>query len=227
LRRELKVIIWAVIILAVIFASSLIRMYTDWLWFGEVGYRPVFWTQILYKLALGISAAILFFAIIYANIRIAGSMSRPVVYRDAGSSTRGRMSEFVRRGIGGVLLLGTIAAAILVGLEAASHWMSLAMWMHATPFPDTDPVFKREIGFYIFKLGFLKYIYGWLMFTLIVALLASAAVHYANRAIDFLAGAPTFAPHVKAHLSLLLAAILFVRAWGYLLQRYDLLYTPT
>jgi uncharacterized membrane protein (UPF0182 family) len=75
LRRELKVIIWAVIILAIIFASSLIRMYTDWLWFGEVGYRPVFWTQILYKLLLGISAAILFFAIVYANIRIAGDWS--------------------------------------------------------------------------------------------------------------------------------------------------------
>mgnify|MGYP000901790316 CR=1 FL=1 len=225
MRRELKIIIWTVIILAVIFASSLVSLYTDWLWFGEAGYRSVFWTQILYKLALGASAGILFFAIVYANIRLAGRLVPTGMHM--GPSTRSRMGEFARRGIGGVLLLGTIVAAVLVGLSASSHWMSLAMWMHAVPFPDADPVFKHEIGFYIFKLGFLKYIYGWLMFTLIVALLASVVVHYADRAIDFLAGTPTFAPHVKAHLSMLLAVILFLRAWGYLLQRYDLLYSPT
>ncbi|MCX6375103.1 MAG: UPF0182 family protein, partial [Armatimonadetes bacterium] len=118
-----------------------------------------------------------------------------------------------------------VILAVLAGLEASTHWFSYQTFANATSFGSTDPVFKRDIGFYVFKLDFLRYVYGWLFFTIFVAAIAAAFVHYTDRAIEFLAGMPTFAPHVKAHLSVLLAAVLFVKAWGYRLDAYNLLYS--
>ena len=39
-------IVVAVVVLVLVFGSRILGMYVDWLWFGEVGFRSVFWTRI-------------------------------------------------------------------------------------------------------------------------------------------------------------------------------------
>lgn len=217
-----------IIILAIlIFGGALARFYTDWLWFGEVGYRSVFWKAFTSKLELGLIAGILFFLAVYSNLWLARRLAPPIPGRYDESELRARIGRIARRGLGFLIFILTVAASILVGLEARSHWLGYQMFTHPTPFPSADPIFHKNIGFYIFRLGFLQYIYGWLFFTVVVAMIATAVVHYIDRAIEVLARIPTFAPHVKAHLSLLLAAALFVKAWGYRLAAYNLLYTQS
>ena len=225
MRSRIWAIIGAILLLLLIFGQTLINLYTDWLWFGEVGYQSIFRTQILSKLELGIVAAILFFLIVYLNLRLARAFAPPSLPRYGVSDTRARISQLAQRGIGLLILGGTLFVSLLVGLEAASHWMSYQMFIHSTPYGSVDPIFHRDLGFYIFRLGFLRYIYDWLFFAVIVAAIATAILHYTDRAIDFISGMPTFAPHVKAHLSLLFAAVLFIKAWGYRLDAYNLLYS--
>ncbi|MHB0912000.1 MAG: UPF0182 family membrane protein [Armatimonadota bacterium] len=226
MNRRIGRIILAVIVALFIFGGTIITLYTDWLWFGELGYTQVFRTQLATRVALGVIAGLLFFAIVYANLWLARRFAPPVLPRFDERDIRAHMGQFARRGIGLLILGATLVVSVLVALEAQSNWFSLQMFTHPTAFGEADPVFHRDIGFYIFQFGFLKYIYGWLFFTLVVTFIASAAVHYLDRAIDVLAGRPTFAPHVKAHLSFILAALLFVKAWGYRLNMYELLYSP-
>lgn len=226
MRNRIWYIIGLIVLLILIFGGVLSTFYTDWLWFGEVGYRSVFWTKLLSRLKLGALAGILFFAILYLNIWLARRFAPPVLGRYDRNTTRERMSQMASRGFGVLLLVSALILSIFVALEASTHWLSYRTFMQGTQFGATDPIFNKDIGFYVFKYGFLRYIYGWLFFTLAVTVIAAAIVHYVDKAIDFLAGTPTFAPHVKAHLSLLLAAALFVKAWGYRLDAYNLLYSP-
>ncbi|MHB1000207.1 MAG: UPF0182 family membrane protein [Armatimonadota bacterium] len=220
-------ILGAIILFFLIFGGLLASFYTDWLWFGEVGYRSVFWTKLTSRIELGLIAGLLFFIIVFANIWLARKMAPTVVSQYTDNSLRSRMGRLARRGFILLTLAITLGLSVLVALEAGSHWLSYQVFSNATAFGETDPIFNRDIGFFVFKLGFLQYIYGWLFFTLIVAVIATAIIHYTDRAIEVLAGRPTFAPHVKSHLSLLFAAALFVKAWGYRLNSYELLYSPT
>lgn len=226
-KARMWLFIGSVVLVFLIFGGTLVRLYTDWLWFGEVGYRSVFWTRLVARLQLGVAAGVVFFAIVYSNLFLARRFAPPVLDRYDGNTIRLRAGRFARRGFGLLILVLTLGASILAGLEASTHWLTFQAFIHATDFADADPIFQQNVGFYVFKLGFLRYIYGWLLFTLVVAAIATAAVHYTDRAIEVFAGMPTFAPHVKAHLSVLFAAALFVKAWGYRLDAYNLLYSPT
>ena len=227
MNRGLWWTIIAIVVLVLIFGGALARFYTDWLWFGEVGYRMVFWKAFTSKIELGLAAGVLFFLIVYPNLWLARRIAPPIASRYRESELRIRIGRIARRGLGFLIFIATVGASILVGLEARAHWLSYQMFTHPTQFPNVDPIFHKNIGFYVFQLGFLQYVYGWLFFAVVVAAIATAVVHYTNRAIEVLANIPTFAPHVKAHLSLLLAAALFVKAWGYRLATYDLLYTQS
>lgn len=226
-RRRVVRVTFLVLLFLFIFGGMISRFYTDWLWFGEVGYTSVFWTKIISKVGLGAVGGLLFFIIIYANLWVARRMAPPVISNQYDETFRGKVGRVAKRALTLVILGAAIAAGVLAGMEAGSHWLDYKVFTNAVMFGQIDPIFKKDISFFVFKLGFLKYIYGWLFFTLTVTFIATALVHYTDRAIEFLSGKATFAPHVKSHLSFIFAAILFVKAWGFRLDAYSLLYSST
>jgi len=46
MQRPLRFVVLGLLALAFFGGPSVIRFYTDWLWFGEVGYQPVFLTML-------------------------------------------------------------------------------------------------------------------------------------------------------------------------------------
>ena len=72
--RLIGIVVAAVVLALVLFVVYLLA-YTDWLWFGEVGLRVVFWRQIWSRLIVGVAAGAIFFAIFYGNIEIARRLS--------------------------------------------------------------------------------------------------------------------------------------------------------
>src|SRR4030042_6744944 len=70
-KRFLKYIVYAVLLVLLFILPKLIGFFTDWLWFGEVGYTQVFTTHLITQLLLGVSATIIAFFFIYSNLQIA------------------------------------------------------------------------------------------------------------------------------------------------------------
>jgi uncharacterized membrane protein (UPF0182 family) len=95
----------------------------------------------------------------------------------------------------------------------SSNWQTFRLALAAVPFGYTDPQFGRDVGFFVFNLPALSLIADWLTGILILTTVLTAIVHVLDGAIQPWARLKGFAPHVKAHLSVLFALI--VAAWGF------------
>lgn len=225
IRRYIGPIIVAVIALLVIFGGALVSIYTDWLWFKDLGYQTVFTTRLITQIEMGLLFGLLFFAIIYGNLWYARRIAPPSPPAGVEQQLLERLGRLARRGLGILLFVGSIVASVFVGLEAATHWQQWLMAFNASQFGMTDPVFSKDIGFYVFQLPFLGYLYNWLFFALAASTIAAVGLHYADEAIEVFGNQLQFAPKVKAHIFTLVAAMFFLKAWGYRLAMFNLLFT--
>lgn len=223
MRRNLGAVIIALIVLLIIFGGAIIGFYTDWLWFKDLGFSVIFIKTFLTKVGLGSLMGLLFFAIIYGNLWYARRIAPPSSPMGLERRLIEHLGSLARRGIGIAIFAGSVIVSFMVGLEAATHWEEWLLYSNASKFGINDPALGRDIGFYVFRLPFINYFYGWLFFALSVALIASAALHYADEAIEVFGNRLQFAPKVKAHLAVLVAALFFLKAWGYRLAMFALL----
>jgi len=212
-----------IIALLILFGGTIVGLYTDWLWFDDLGYGVVFSTSLVTRLGIGIVFGLVFFAIIYGNLWYARRIAPPPSPTGIEQQLLERLGALARRGIGLLIFAGSVVVAALVGLEATTHYNEWLLFSNASRFGVVDPVFGHDIGYYVFKLPFLSYLYYWLFFALIASTIASVALHYADEAIETFGNRLQFAPRVKAHLAVLVAAMFFLKAWGYRLSMFDLL----
>jgi len=223
MRRFIGFLFFAVLLLFW-FLGRAISLYTDWLWFHEVGFSRVFTTILTFELILGIVFGGLFALLLYLNVKLA---SRASGYADiVGQSVIELPSPDV---VDPLLRRLLLPAAIVLGLFAASHaaghWKSILLFLNWVPFGLEDPVFNRDIGFYVFRLPAITALYNWLNFTLALTFLATAFTHFVYRGVLYTRQAISLTNRARTHLFILLAAILLVKAGGYLLDTFELLYS--
>jgi hypothetical protein len=196
--------------------------YTDYLWFDSLGQTAV-WRGLLG--ARGFLSALfilLFFGMAWANFYVADRLAPP--FRPAGPEDElleryhelvaGRM-HWVRLAVAGFL-------AFIAGVGAGGEWNSWILFRNSQDFGLEDPQFGYDIGFYVFRLPFLAFVVDWFFASLLIILIITAVSHYLNGGIRVQTQAPRVSPQVKAHLSLLLAALAIIRAFDYYLQRFEL-----
>ena len=223
LRRVLLVLVIALLFLYP--AAS--RWYTEWLWFHEVGYPAVFWVPIASAAAVGLAAAAVVFLILALNLRpllLLRPLPRVVDLRSAGSRAYRRVASRLRPSV--LLYLGAGAIAALAGQAASGSWLTFQAWLHRAAFGIVDPVFHRDVGFYMFVLPVFTAIYDWLFLWVFVALLIVAVGYYLDLAPLMMRGVWAIPRGVRVHLVALAAVLLFIRAFGFWLDAFGLLYSP-
>ena len=224
-RRVRPTTVVAIALFALLVASGAIAaFYTDALWFSDLGQSTVFWRTLAWSWGTGTTFGLVFFAVLYGNVRIARAMSGGRVLRPVSMSplpievTLERVREAAGR-VGNVAMLAASAViAVLSGIAVAESWEVFALALSGGAFGAVDPQFGRDVGFYFFTLPALRFIQGWLTGTLVFTLLASAAVHVLHGSIRPWARWRGFDPHVKAHLSVIGGLIVVVQAFGYWLS---------
>jgi len=231
LRRQ--TIRWLILIAAIWLVlwglPRLAHFYVDWLWFGEVGYRNIFWRTLWAKILTGLIFGGGFFAIVYGNCHLALRLAHRAEWYEYESQSRLQVAyeleKFLQRWLARMTLAIVLLIAYGVAVNASNRWLTALLAFNPTSFGRADPVFHRDVSFYIFQLPLIEMAQSYLAGALVLAIIVSAAIHYLGKAIRTVRGVPAFAPHVKVHLSLLLAAWLLAKAWDYLLQAYNLLYS--
>jgi len=250
LRRRLAIaalVAVGVLVLAVILA----RLYVDWLWFGEVGLRTIFWKRVAIGIVAGPVFAAAFFAVVYGNLLVARRLApryRPV----EGIDVIEVVHESASRWVGRIGLLVALVGALIAGRSGAGAWLVFARALDGVPFGIRDPVFHHDLSFYVFRLPAWEYVYWFLFASLVVALILTIAAHLAVGGIEVKqepqrqftpeewARTPPpvrVAEHVSrvrgfhmeegaaVHVSALAAALFVLGGLGYLFEAWNLLYS--
>jgi hypothetical protein len=202
---------WPLVVAGILFvlvwgAGSLARFFLNLLWFREVGKTQVFLgvlgAEVGLGLLTGLGAAVIVGGNLWVAERIAVAAGRRPVEEPGADRLRVLLLPHLR-----ALRFGVVAVlGLLVGLHGASQCRSYMLWRNQVRFGDSDPQFGRDIGFYVFSLPLLRAVFGWLLFTLLVTTLLVVAEYWLLGGIQPAARGNRVAPHVHAHLSLLLAA---------------------
>ena len=217
---------YGIALIAVVAVLAALPLYVDWLWFKDLGYSRVFSTVLASKTLLGISAGLLFFLVVWGSAWYAlkTSSGRIELYT-SDVNIPVFLDRIIRRGVEFVVLFGSIVLAILVGLGASTYWQSWIAFRNYVPFGQLDPVFHNDIGFYVFRLEFITFMYRTAMLALIAAGIASAAILYLTRTVDLLAGKLKITGVAAGQLGVILALIAALQAVGFRLSAYGLLYS--
>jgi uncharacterized protein len=216
------------------FLSWLVKVWIDYLWFTDLGQKGVFLTRIGSELAIGAAFAAAAFVVFFVNMRVARRMAPRVVPAGLPEGLPEQAVIFIERLRGGmgplldrVILWGALALALLNGIGVARQWQTFRMALSGTPFGYTDPQYGKDVGFYVFSLPALSSLVDWAMGTLVLTVILTLVVHFADGAIQPWARFKGFAPHVKAHLSVLLACIVAVWGFQYWIDIYKLNFSQT
>lgn len=220
-RASLLALIGVVVVLAL----EAVPFYTDWLWFEEVGYVPLFLRIAATRGGLLIAVGLVTFLFLMANLRAAVRARPPDVFWELeeplGLPSRVVLEPLLQR------LIKPVAAVVsfLVGLSASAEWQALLLYQNAQPFGIVDPIFQRDVGFYVFRLPLWQRGLSWIFGILLLTLVTTALVYFLGRVLVLTARGPVITARARAHLLGLLALLLFAKAADFWLDRYELLYS--
>src|SRR6266508_2791733 len=151
-RGRRRIVVWLLVGLGllVVFISPLVGLLAEWPWFSALGYERVFATRLVASFTLGVLVGGVAFAFLYANLRFAqrGIVPNPVVVQATAQTPALDVTRLVRR----LALPTALAFALFLALAVTTGWMPVLQFLHQTPFGVTDPVFGRDLAYYVFTL---------------------------------------------------------------------------
>lgn len=152
--------------------NSFVGFLADWVWHASLALESILWARVWASLALfavGFGATWLFLAANYWIVRRIepfGLTNTPL--------------EQIAEAFGvriGAVVIGVISVfALLMGINIAGEWSHLLLFLNQSDFGIIDPVFGRDVSFYVFTLPVLEMARGWLQSTLIAALILVVVV---------------------------------------------------
>ena len=222
----------AIIVVTLIVLGLADELLVDLLWFGVLGYRSVFLTQLGAQVTIFGAVWFVAFVAICASGFVALGLSqereRLHIVRRSEEMTEVNLPELIRA-LGDripwrLLVLG---AAALLGLFAASgeasSWDTYLKGFYAVPFGRTDPAFGNNLSSYVFTLPLLEDWRDLFMLILFLTAAVTGVVYWARGALDFRDSPPRISRGAAAHFSVLLAVLFVQRAMNYWLARFELL----
>jgi uncharacterized membrane protein (UPF0182 family) len=218
------IVIAAVVFVLLISLRGIAGFWTDYLWFRELKQTGV-WRGVLgTKIMLAVVFSVVFFALLFVDLIIADRIAPK--FRPAGPEEEfvERYREVVGQRAGLVRIVVALVLTVIAGPAAQGQWNNWLLFRNGSnvKFGTTDPLFHKDVSFYMFKLPFYKFLIDWAFATLIIIVVVTLVAHYLNGGIRLQSPLQRVTPQVKAHLSVLFAVLALLKAVGYYLQRYEL-----
>ena len=206
----------------------------DWLWYQSLNRTDVFSRIITLQIGLFAAGLVVFGVLYFGNM----TLVRKIVARQAYNtgedflSNSARRTEHVSRVISGIV---GVIASVLFGLLASGQWNTVLRAQNLIEFGTTDPLFERDLSFFVFTLPLLEFVQGWL-FRAVVLVLVVAVFAYGFRLVlpymispeddegerreiprSLVAGAP-----IRIHLSVLGFLVMLLVGWAHWLSLHTL-----
>ena len=194
------------------------------MWFDSLGYVSVFKTVLFSKIGLGAAVFLLFFVSLLLNF---------IVLKKRSDSIHQKIYLSVIAGV-----------SLLAGIISSTYWFVVLKFLNYVGFGFVDPIFKNDIGFYMFVLPFYEFVLS-ILFFLFLAMVIITTFAYLLRiktkkipktdakeemSIGLEQGFQQIKVEIpqkgRTHLGLLAGLILIILSAFFYLQRYSILFSP-
>ncbi len=206
-------------------AVEAVPFYADWLWFQEVGYSAVFLQVLAFRGQLFVLVGLVSFTFLLTNLRIAAYARPPDVFWELeeplGLPSRVVLEPLLRR----ALVPVTAGVALLFGIVASTEWPGWLTYRNAQLFGVLDPIFQRDVGFFVFRLPLWRRGLDGAFLLLGITLVGTVLIYFLGRVLVLTARGPVVTTRARAHLLALLALLLFAKALDFHFDRYEILYS--
>ncbi len=184
----------------------------DLWWFREIGFEVLFTRTLTTQILLFLSVAATAGGLIYLNLTLA---QRGVVPDSVGLRLRTAQGEIaidVASRVRGLTRPVAIALGLFLGLGASGLWDVILQGVNQTPFGTTDPIFGRDIAFYVFTVPALTAVLGLLSSLVVLLLIMVTAIYFVRGDVVVLPQRLRIEPSAGMHLAVLLALLLIIWA---------------
>jgi uncharacterized protein len=221
-RKSPLALTFGILVVIGVLFTALSGFYADWLWFKSVDFTSTWSTILGTKVLLFVVTGLLTSSIVLANVWIAYKR-RPLYVPmtvEADNLERYRSQvEPIRRGL---FIGGFVALFYFAGTSGSTLWSSWLLFKNSTDFGVKDPQFNMDISFFAFRLPFWQTLIGWGISTLVLAVIASVAVHYLYGGIRLQVQEDRTTVAARLQLSVLLGTVVLLKAVAYWFDRYAL-----
>jgi uncharacterized protein len=224
-RRRLPLIITVVLLVAVLGGFFLFAsLYTEVLWFDQVGYLEVLLTSWGGSVAMFLIGFVTMFIPVWLSITLAYRF-RPVYAKLSNELDRYRqVIDPVRR----VAMLGIPALlALFSGLGSANTWPQFLLWMNRQPFGSVDPEFGLDVGFYIFELPVYSSVIAYVSTIVVLSAVGAVATGFLYGSISITGREVRISRVMRVQLGVLGVLYFLVQALNLWLQQYEALVTAS
>ncbi len=203
----------------------------DWMWLDELGYAVIFYRLLMFKVGFGGLFGLIALLVVGVNLHIAVRRAFPDGAQKRGNVIELYGGEQVQVPVGllrwGAWLLAALAS-VPFALYANSRWDVFVRFFWRVPYGQTDPVYGRDIGFYLFSLPFWEVLQNALTSLLFLSFIGALGVYVLAGMARQQGGLPQQPTRrTTGHLSVLFVLFLAGYGWGYYLERFALLFSQT
>ncbi|GEA80209.1 UPF0182 family membrane protein [Cellulomonas uda] len=215
------IVLGAIVVLVLILA----QVWTEWLWFDQLGFIEVLRTEWGTRAVLFVVGFLAMAVAVGLTMRYA-YRSRPVY---APSTPEQASLDQYREAIEPLRRLVMIVAPALLGLFAGAavsqRWDTVQLWMHAQHVGTADPQYGIDLGFYLFVLPGIRFVVSFLIAVTVLSGVAALATQYLYGGLR-IGGSndmPRTTRAARIQLSVIAAVLMLLVAANYWLDRYSIL----
>lgn len=228
-------ILLAIVVLVIAFFSNIAVYFIDYQWFLELGYKEVFFKKLITQLQFFVPSLIVLFVLFYLYLNSINAFSIK-----HGGVILSNVEKKVRNK---VFILASLGLSFVLSLVfVLDIWYDFLIFINKASFGIADPIFGRDIGYFIFSLPFLNKLYSFLLvlvfviaaITLLFNLYNFFTTKVTNENYDI--NVRSFNNPKDIYRNILSAAskqlmflgglFFLIVAFGFYLRTFDLLYSP-
>jgi len=215
------------ILLIIYMAEKITSIYIDWLWFEEIGYPQILFITLSFKIITGLVMGALFFFILYINLYIIKKLSPRLVRFSQSNLIEIFDSGFFNdRSYKLMIIIVFLFSLIIAFKDSDIRWQLITGMWYGVPFNISEPVFRNDLSFYIFRLPLYTYLISWIKSIFIIIFVFTVLIYLFYKMIRFDTGKIlALSNRANLHLSTLAFFIFGIISIQYYLERYYLLYS--
>jgi uncharacterized membrane protein (UPF0182 family) len=223
-KRVFWYLVAVILILAITILSTITGKIVEWLWMSQLGYVSVFWRILSIEVVGFALVFILVFLYFWVNLRLflgnglRAAEEHAIVVKNGGP---------VAPGVAKVItFVFSCLPALIFGLIFYSQWDTYLRFRYGGTFGQSDPIYGKDIGFYLFRLPFYELIQNSLVGLTFITFLLILLAYMSIGILQFGTGSPRRRewPAIR-HVAILFLFFIGAWVWGYYLDRFELLYS--